>query len=98
MTDGYAVTVPALTTAASALRGIGGDIGGIDGAGPLTTAASALPGSSTAGAASSLAGEIRRAIRQSGEAVRSLGDNAEASSRTYDATDEHTAQRFGGPR
>jgi hypothetical protein len=98
MSDGYSVAVPALTTAASALRGIGGDLGGIDGAGPLHTAASALPGSSTAGAATALAAEVTAAIRGSARAVRTLGDNAESSSRTYSATDDNTSRRFGGPQ
>lgn len=98
MADGYDVVVDALTTAAGTLRGVGGDLSGVDGSGPLTSSASALPGSSLASAADGLAGELTTAIRGSGEAVRTLGDNAEASSRTYTAADDAAAHRFGGPR
>jgi hypothetical protein len=96
--SGYEVTVSALSTAAGTLRGIGGDLGGIDGSGPLASSASAVPGSSLAGAASGLAGELTTAIRDSGAAVRTLGDNAESAGRTYTASDDSAVQRFGGPR
>lgn len=95
---GYSVTVAALQSAGSTLRGIGGDLGAIDGAGPLTSAAAALPGSATATAARGLGTEVSTAISGSGTAVTTLGENAEASGRTYDAADDATASRFGGPR
>lgn len=95
---GYGVTVEALQSAGSTLRGIGGDLGAIDGSGPLTSAAAALPGSSTATAAGGLAAEVSTAIRGSGAAVTTLGESAEASGRTYDAADDASISRFGGPR
>ena len=98
MPDGYDVTVAALYAAAASLRGIGGDLGGIDGAGPLTASAGALPGASLAAAANGLSSELATAIRGSGEAVRTLGDNAESSAGTYTTADDNAAHRFGGPR
>lgn len=87
MAGQFRVEPAGLTSAGGRLAGCADALGGVDLSGPLSTATGALPGSSTAGAARQVAGELSATLRQVSSAVSAMSATASTAAGNYRGAD-----------
>ena len=94
MAGQFRVEPAGLTAAGGRLSACSDALGGLDLSEPLSAAAGALPGSSTAGAAGQAAGELSRTLRSLASAVSVMGATAQTAAGNYRGADGSIASGF----
>lgn len=94
MAGQFRVEPAGLTSAGGRLAACSDALGAVDLSGPLSAAAGALPGSSTAGAAGHTAGELTAALRSLSSAVSAMSATAQTAAGNYTGADSTIASGF----
>jgi Excreted virulence factor EspC, type VII ESX diderm len=92
----FRVEPAGLASASDRLGQVAGELGGVDLAGPLVRGSGTAPGSSTAGRAGALAGELASALQELRASVDEMSGSARASAGNYRGADAALAQGFAG--
>jgi hypothetical protein len=90
----FRVEPAGLTAAGGRLSACSDALGAVDLPGPLSAAAGALPGSSTAGAAGRVAAELTGTLRSLSAAVSAMGATAQTAAGNYRGADDAIAAGF----
>ena len=94
MAGQFRVEPAGLSSAGGRLSACSDLLGAVDLSGPLSDAAGALPGSSTAGAAGDAAAELTAVVRRVSAAVAAMSATAEAAAGNYVGADSTLASGF----
>jgi Excreted virulence factor EspC, type VII ESX diderm len=85
-----------LASASDRLGQVAGQVGAVDVSGPLARAAGAVSGSSTAGSAEAVSGELTQALSVLNAAVDEMSGSALVSAGNYSGADAALARGFSG--